>query len=177
MRFRKAEQGELDSVLAVIADGRAAIAKLGIDQWSGGNPKRELIELDLRLRRSHVAIDEESGRIMATAVIDFSGEPDYDAIEGAWLTSSSSSAPQYAVVHRFAVVHAFSRQGVAKAMLNYAEGLAREQGCVSVRVDTHPGNVRMLGLLERCGYHRCGIVYMSHIEGATPERVAFEKMV
>lgn len=177
MRFRNAEQRELDEVCAVIADGRSAIAELGIDQWSGGNPKRELIELDLQLRRSYVAVDEESGRIAAVAVIDFAGEADYDVIEGAWMTDSRSRAPRYAVVHRFAVARAFAGRGIAKAMLRYAEGLARERGRESVRIDTHPGNVRMLGLLKRCGFHRCGIVRMSHIEGATPERVAFEKLV
>ena len=59
----------------------------------------------------------------------------------------------------------------------FREGLARERGAASVRVDTHPGNVPMQRLLGRCGYVRCGIILIGHAEGATPERVAFEKLV
>ena len=59
----------------------------------------------------------------------------------------------------------------------YAAEAAVRSGAASVRVDTHPGNVPMQRLLERCGYVRCGIILIGHAEGATPERVAFEKLV
>src|SRR5699024_4254120 len=68
-------------------------------------------------------------------------------------------------------------RGAAVFAMAGAEGLARERGAASVRVDTHPGNVPMQRLLGRCGYVRCGIILIGHAEGATPERVAFEKLV
>ena len=62
-------------------------------------------------------------------------------------------------------------------MLTSAEEIAREQGAISVRVDTHPGNVPMLRLIVSCGFTECGIIRIKHAEGLTPERVAFEKLV
>ena len=115
--------------------------------------------------------------VAATAMVSFSGEPDYDEIEGAWLTDGTSSAPSYGVVHRVAVGADSLGRGAARFILESAERLAREKGARSVRVDTHPGNVPMLTLVASCGFTECGIIRIKHADGGVPERVAFEKLV
>lgn len=162
--------------MEIVADGRAAIRALGLDQWQGGYPHRGVIESDVARGESYLVEDE--GVVVATAMVGFSGERDYDCIrEGAWLTSCTSDDPCYGVVHRVATAAESRGRGAAAFVMAGAEGLARERGAASVRVDTHPGNVPMQRLLERCGYVRCGIILIGHAEGATPERVAFEKLV
>lgn len=160
----------------ILADGRRSLADLGIDQWQGGYPHRGIIEDDIARGESIIAIDE--GAPIATAMMACRDELDYRTItDGAWLTESLPDDPCYIVVHRVAVVCERKHNGVGAYILEYAADMARSSGCASVRIDTHPGNIPMQRLLEKNGFTQCGIIRISHAEGATPERLAYEKMV
>lgn len=161
--------------MGIIEDGRRALAALGIDQWQGCYPHRGAIEGDVACGASFVV--EESGQVLATAMIGFRGERDYDVIEGAWLTESRSGDPAYAVVHRLAVGAECLGRGAASFLLASAEGLSRDEGAASVRIDTHPGNRPMRRLLEKAGFEQCGTIYIAHAEEGVPERIAYEKLV
>ncbi|WP_080797486.1 GNAT family N-acetyltransferase [Arabiibacter massiliensis] len=177
MRFRRTSEKDIDRVMDVLAEGRASLGALGIDQWQGGYPHREAIEGDVAAGDSYL-VEDDGGRIVATAMVGFSGERDYDRIErGAWLTAGTSDDPRYGVVHRVAVSSACRGRGAASLLLERAEQLARERGRASVRVDTHPGNAPMRRLLEKRGYTECGTIYIAHAEEATPDRIAYEKLV
>lgn len=177
MEFRKTRVNEIDRVMEILLDGKASLKALGIDQWQGdGYPSRDIIVGDVENGVSYV-VEDARGHLAATCMISFSGEPDYDEIEGVWLTEGSSSDPAYAVVHRVAVAADSTGKGAARFMLASAQRIACDQGVQSVRVDTHPGNVPMLRLIASCGFTECGIIRIKHAEGLTPERVAFEKIV
>lgn len=159
----------------ILSDGRSALASLGIDQWQGGYPHRDVIEADVARGDSYVAVDED-GTILATIMVGFAGERDYDHIEGgSWLTDSCSGSPCYGVVHRVAVAATCKGRGVASFLLDEAEKLTHERKCASVRIDTHPGNMPMRQLLLKKGYTQCGTIYIAHAEEGTPDRIAFEK--
>lgn len=177
VQFRKTNSIDIDSIMEILAEGRASLASLGIDQWQGGYPHRGVIEGDVAQGDSFVVCDED-GCIIATAMVSLGGEPIYDRIEqGSWLTKSISNNPCYGVVHRVAVGNKSTGKGTGAFLLASAEGLVRAQGCASVRIDTHPGNAPMRRLLEKCGYVRCGVVYIAHAETGIPERVAYEKLL
>lgn len=174
MLFRASTESDIDRIMEIIEEGRAALAALGVDQWQGGYPNRDAVAGDVARGESFVVEDE--GQVLATAMISLGGEAIYDRLTGgAWLTASTSDAPRYAVVHRVAVSNACTGRGVGGFLMASAEGHARACGCESVRVDTHERNAPMRRLLERAGYARCGIVLIDHAEGATPERTAYEK--
>ena len=176
MEFRKACAGDLDRIMEIVADGRAALADLGIDQWQGGYPHQSVFEGDIARGESYVAVDREE--IAAITMVSFGGEPIYDRIDdGSWLTESSSKNPSYGVVHRVAVGRDFRGKGAASFLIGCAEELARQQGRSSVRIDTHPGNVPMRKMLAKLGYTECGIVYVAYSDGGVPERIAFEKVL
>lgn len=176
MQFRRTCDCDVDRIMDILADGRASLAALGIDQWQGGYPHRDAIEADVARGDSYLV--EDGGNVVATAMIGFAGERDYDRIEeGAWLTSCTSADPSYCVVHRVAVDAGYKGKGAASHLLSCAEDLARERARVSVRIDTHPGNGPMRRLLEKNGYRECGIIYIAHAEENTPERIAYEKIV
>ena len=153
LQFRIADHGDFDGIWAVLMDGKAALGHLGIDQWQGAYPTQQIVRDDIEAGHSYVL--EEDGEVVATTVIGFTGEPVYDSIEGAWLTASDSRDPRYAVLHRVAVAQSHGGK----------------------RIETHSGNIPMLKLIERCGFSRCGIVHISHAEGASTDRVAFEKLL
>ena len=176
MHFRSAERADLDAIMGVLADGRAHLAALGVDQWQRGYPQRRLIERDIAQGCSYVV--ERDGRVAACAMVGFCGEPLYDRIdEGAWLTDSTSVDARYAVVHRVCVAADCRGRGVAGFLMSSIEELARERGFESVRIETHPGNAPMRRLLERCGYAACGYTLIEHAEGGTPRRIAYEKLL
>ncbi len=175
MNIRPALANDIDTLMDLYAQGRSALAALGIDQWQGGYPDRATVEADVA--RGETFVIEDDGAIGGVAMIGAGGDADYDRIDGAWLTDCDSSNPTYLVVHRIATSTARTRRGYASRLISYAEQRARDLGCASVRIDTHPGNVRMRGLMGKLGFKECGIIMISHSSEGTPERIAFEKLV
>ena len=67
---------------------------------------------------------------------------------------------------------------LAKKIVEFCEEQSVNNGYNSVRVDTHKDNKAMRGLLKKCGYSYCGVVYLTdagHETGAP--RVAYEKIL
>lgn len=177
VQFRRTREIDIDYIMDILADGRATLAALGIDQWQSGYPYRDIVEYDVVQGASHVVVDDDDV-IVGTAMLSFSGEQYYDYIDrGFWLTDSSSNDPCYGVVHRVAVAGFCKGRGVASFLMESAEHLTEDHGRTSVRIDTHPGNLPMRNLLAKRGYTECGIIYINHAEGGMPDRIAYEKIV
>lgn len=169
MNLRKAEISDMESILCIIGEAQAQMARLGIDQWQNGYPDREAITADIE-RGVGVVIDSAEG-IAAYCAAIFGEDPTYARIDdGKWLTDSDS---QYVVVHRLAVADRFKQQGIATDFMRRIESLAIERGCDSFRIDTHHDNHYMHALCARLGFVRCGVIYVSD---GTP-RVAYEKLL
>lgn len=109
----------------------------------------------------------QAGVVAAYCAAVFDGEPAYERIEGAWLTTGG-----YVVVHRLAVADGMKGRGVATEFMRRIEALARQRGVGSFRVDTNFDNRYMLRMLPRLGFAYCGKVYYR-----SGERLAFEKLL
>ena len=158
-----ATEADLQAVIELVAQGRAALARQGVDQWQDGYPSPETIRRDLL--RGDGRIVRIDGAAAAYAAFVFDGEPAYDAIDGQWLTDEP-----YVLVHRIAVADEERGRGVAAEFLHRVETLAQERGVKAFRIDTNFDNQTMLRLLERTGFTYCGkVVYRSG------ERLAYEK--
>lgn len=166
---RAAEVRDLDAILDVIAHARRAIGALGIDQWQDGYPEPAVIRADIAAGIGHVF--EENGHIGAYLALAPSPEPVYAHIDGVW----QHSGP-YLTVHRMCVDDGLRRRGLGARMLAFAQERARNQGCVSVRADTHRGNIAMQGLLKKCGFVCCGEVRYE-VQAGDPVRIAYEKSI
>lgn len=175
LRFRLANRDDLEGIWNVLMDGKEVLGRLGIDQWQGSYPSRDVVLADIDAGHSYVV--EDQGSIIATEAITFSGEKVYDRIEGAWLTDSTSDDPRYSVLHRVASLSTQSGRGLGRLLLESGVAVSRERGSESVRIETHPANEPMLKLIERNGFTRCGIIRIDHAEGGIPERVAFEMLL
>lgn len=177
MRIRPALSSEVEAIMAIIDDGRAAMRDLGIDQWQDGYPYRETIETDIARGESYVVVDATDA-VIATAAFGLSGNSDYDCIhEGEWLTASASDNPGYLTVHRLAVSSGGRGRGIAGFILDRAQRASRERGRSSVRVVTHPGNEPMRRSLAKAGFSECGIVFVTGVAVGVSPRVAYEKLV
>ena len=178
--IRRALAGDATQVMAVIEDGRRAIAALGIDQWQHGYPNLHAIEEDIAEHRCYLA-EDLNGTVLGTAALCPGRDRDYTAAtaEGiAWLTDDSHDPVPYLSVHRCATSAAARRRGVMGLLLDRAKTMARAEGLQSIRMDTHPRNVRMRGFLARQGFVDLGPYHMvSHAEHADAIRIAYELLL
>lgn len=173
---RQTTPADVEAAERCLMDGKQALAALDIPQWQGEYPNHLDIEDDMALGASFVAVDED-GSVVGVMALSFDGEETYDAIDGAWLTASTSEHPCYAVIHRCAISAAAARRGIMTHMFIEAERIARERGAQSVRIDTHERNIPVQGLVDKRGYTRCGIIKLPYPDEVDPLRVAFEKVL
>ena len=149
--IRRATIGDIASIMGIVRSAQQALCELGIDQWQDGYPRNADIEEDIKQGVGYVAIV-------------LTGEPTYEQIVDLWHTSE-----QYVVVHRLCVNSSARRQGIALRLMQHAATQARKAGYSAFRIDTHKGNTRMLGMMQRLGFKHVGkIVYESG------EREAYE---
>ncbi|MGX8694817.1 MAG: N-acetyltransferase [Prevotella sp.] len=169
--IRLAFKDDLPRMLELIECGRQKMRATGnLEQWTNGNPRRELLIQDIERGNSYIVEDDG----MAVATFAFIKGPDvtYHRIyEGQWLDEpmdEQSKAPtsDYWVVHRMASV--FEVHGIFKSVLDYCFTKA-----TNIRIDTHRQNVIMRCALEKYGFHYCGIIYL--LDGA--ERLAYQLRV
>ena len=167
MNFRKTTEKDLKTVIKIIDEAKEFLKNNNIDQWQNGYPNEDVILKDIENDNSYVL--EDNGEIIATTVLSFDGDKNYDVIEdGNWITNN-----KYGVVHRIAVSRKYSKKGIGKFIIKISEDIARENNIKSMRADTHKDNKTMQSLLLKNGYEYCGIIF---VEDGT-ERLAFEKVL
>ena len=164
-KIRKAAYEDVEDILPVFAQARAAIAELGIDQWQDGYPTYADIEADVKNGFGYVVCELDV--VQGYFAMLTEPEPTYAQIyEGAWLTDGA-----YYTVHRVALSDALRGKGAASEIMQFVTARAVRAGVGSVRIDTHKGNLRMRKFLEKQGFSACGAIYLA--SGA--ERVAYER--
>ena len=107
----------------------------------------------------------EADQVIATAAIQFTQDPNYDKIDGAWICDG-----KYAVIHRIAVLPKWKGQQAAALFVAFAKEKGKTIGCKSLRIDTHCQNIAMIRFIEKCGYRYCGVV----VVGDGTKRNAYE---
>ena len=151
-----AKTEDLGGILEIYADARKFMAENGNPtQWNNGYPKKELLELDIRLNRLFVMLRND--KICGAFVFFIGDDPTYQYIEGSWMDDAS-----YGVIHRIAG----NGGGIFAAALDFC----RKQ-ISHIRIDTHHNNIPMQRAVEKAGFSRRGIIY---VEDGTP-RIAYEK--
>lgn len=170
--FRHSTIRDIDAMMEVIDSGKELLKEQGIDQWQKGYPNRELLLKDVEAGIGYVV--EDAGRIVGVCAVTFTGEEAYREIKnGAWLTPDDSV---YATIHRGAIAKESRGQGLTTFLFSAVEAMARENGAVSMRADTHPENPGMRRSLEKAGFVRCGEIALLEGEEAGDVRVAYEKV-
>lgn len=151
MEIRHSTPQDLDRMVEIYAHARQFMRKTGNpNQWGPTNwPPTDLLRDDIAAGRSYVCTCD--GRVVGTFCF-LQGEniePTYrDIREGGWHYDGP-----YGVVHRLAGDG--SVKGIGRFCLDWAF-----QQCGHLRVDTHPDNTVMQGLLARLGFVRRGIIYV-----------------
>ncbi|MDY2941035.1 MAG: GNAT family N-acetyltransferase [Varibaculum sp.] len=157
IRIRLATPADLPDILTVTDQAQVVFHEMGIDQWDRPDyPDADIVN-DIAAGQSWVAIAniperhlDTAEQIVGTMACYLGGEGLYVDPDLHWQYPESDST----AVHRFAVLTEATGQGVARAMLDTAQKLAGH-----VRIDTHPGNKKMQGVLVHLGFRHVGDVY------------------
>ncbi|WNM20354.1 GNAT family N-acetyltransferase [Flavobacterium capsici] len=169
MQLTQASSNELKAIMEIVHQAQLFLASLGIDQWQNGYPDENVILNDIANNESFVVKNNEN-EIMGIAMFTTRTEPTYKIIEGNWLTSDDA---KYGVIHRMAVADKFRSFGIAKFVFRQCEDYLKQNNISSMRIDTHQDNKGMQSLLQKSGYHYCGIIYLANGD----KRLAFEKII
>ena len=168
VNIEKTSKKDIDRVMVIIGEARRSIGKLGIDQWQYGYPSRDIIKDDVSKGISYI-VKDECDEILATFCLREDEEPTYKEIyDGVWLNKGESLA-----LHIIAICDKARGKGIAGQIITFIGQKCRECNVLSVKVDTHQGNVPMRKMLEKNGFAYCGIIHLATGE----ERVAYEKII
>ncbi len=161
MTIRPTIYNDIDALMAIFAYARNQMAADGNPtQWDDGYPSREQLESDIQRGVSYVV--EKDGQPCATFVLIIGEDPTYAFIEdGEWLDDTLL----YGTIHRIASNG--EQQGIFQTVLHWCSAQ-----CSNIRIDTHKDNKRMIHLIEKAQFTRCGIIYTRN---NTP-RIAYQRV-
>jgi RimJ/RimL family protein N-acetyltransferase len=163
--FRKATLNELPEIWNIIQDAIQRRKEDGSNQWQDGYPNPDVLKNDISKETGFILT--ENNVVIGYCAILINDEPEYDNIEGKWLTNDD-----FVVFHRVATATTHLGKGFAKVMFNYIEDYALSKNIYSVKADTNFDNLAMISIFEKAGYTYCGEVYFR----GSP-RKAFEKVL
>lgn len=148
MTIRPTTYADISALVTIFAHARGQMVADGNPtQWNDDYPKRQLLEEDIQRGVSYII--EHKGIIYGTFVFIIGEDPTYQQIEnGRWLDENRS----YGTIHRIA------SDGRYKGVFHTALKWCIAQ-CANIRIDTHANNHRMIHLIEKEGFIRCGIIY------------------
>jgi len=163
--IRKGNPNDLPQVLALADACRLQLRLENIMQWDDIYPNTEVFGADIRSDTLFVAVRENT--LVATVALDFIQPEEYQGVN--WRYQG-----KMLIVHRLCVDPRRARQGIATALMDFAEQSALEQACSGLRLDAHSANNSALKLYETRNYRLAGQVFF-------PRRLepfyCFEKML
>ena len=164
-KFLQATESDVQPVWDILRDAIARRKEDGSNQWQDGYPNTDIIKSDIKNRAGYVLVIGEE--IIGYCTILLNDEPEYENINGKWLTNGD-----FVVFHRLAVSEKYIGKGWAKCLFNCIEELAVSKGVFSIKADTNHDNLPMLRIFEKMGFKYCGEVYFRD-----SPRKAFEKVI
>ena len=160
MIIRQTSFADISAVMQAYIEAQAFMCENGNPtQWKKGTPQRELIECDIREKKSYVCVINDE--VIAAFYFNIEREPVYESIRGKWLSDNNCG-----VIHRLA-----KRRNAPKGIGSFCINWCFEQ-CGNIKIDTHENNMPMRKLLDNLGFIYCGIV--RYPDGG--ERIAFQKI-
>lgn len=123
----------------------------GIYQWNEHYPDLAVLKKDINQESLYVY--EIENEIIGCVMFSFEMDDFYSAID--WLTPNKKQL----YVHRLAVHPEQQGKGIARELMDFGEQLAKENNCLSVRLDTFSKNPRNNRFYNARDYKKVGEVF------------------
>jgi len=151
MTITKPTKADISELLIVTKACAKAMISNGIYQWDDDYPSYEAFENDIEIGQLWLIKSQET--IIGSVVISDIMDEEYKVIE--WLTPNTKNV----YIHRLAIHPEQQGKGLAQKLMDFAENYAKENGYVSVRLDTFSLNERNNIFYQKRGYRKLGDVY------------------
>lgn len=149
--IEKATLADLPVIKQLTEHCAVAMQEMGIFQWNRHYPSLKRLVSDVEKEELYVL--RASTGIAGIVVLTTDMDEEYLPIN--WMTESGNNL----YVHRLATRPEAWGNGHGRALMDFAEGCAREKDLVSVRLDTFSKNIRNQKFYECRGYKRLGNVF------------------
>jgi len=156
MTIRLAVTEDISNIMHLVAEVVPLMRATGNFQWGDDYPNPEVFEKDIALNQLWVS--EIEGQIAGVSAITTDQDPEY--ADAGWDITEKAI-----VTHRLAVNPAFQGKGVAKALMEQAENVARLAGTNILRVDTNSENKATQALFPKLGYQFSGEITLAKRPG------------
>ena len=163
--FRKANTQDIPEIWEILQQAIIRRKNDGSNQWQDGYPNPEVIKKDIENDYGYVFTEHK--KTIGYCALLINDEPEYEKIEGNWLTNSD-----FVVFHRVAISENYLGKNLSKKIIDYIEDFARKNNIKCLKADTNHDNFAMMKIFEKSGFTFCGIV---HFRGS-PRR-AYEKVL
>jgi GNAT superfamily N-acetyltransferase len=164
-KFRRAITSEIPEIWDILQQAIARRKKDGSNQWQDGYPNPEVVQKDIDKNAGFVLTEGQT--IVGYGALLINDEPEYEKIEGKWLTTDD-----FVVFHRVAISENHLGKGLATKLVEFIEEFAISNNIYSIKADTNFDNFAMMKVFEKLGYTYCGEVYF---RGSS--RKAYEKVI
>lgn len=158
--IREAVFDDLEVIASLAKVVRSDMVSKGLNQWVGDYPNIDNFRSDLEKGGLFVFIEEE--KIVGSCSI--LKENDIAYKEVVW------NGKNALVIHRILIDPRYQGKGFGKEMINFAFKKTVNEGYDSLKIDTHPDNIKMQKMLKSLSFDFRG--YLASIN-----RLAYEKLV
>ena len=166
MNIRLATLTDIPAIMNLIAEVVPLMRASGNMQWDDNYPNPEVFTKDIEQNQLWVAeIDDD---IAGVSAITTDQEPEY--AEVGWDINEPAI-----VTHRLAVSPRYQGRGVAAALMEQAEIIAKQRGITKLRVDTNTQNQATQKLFPKLGYKYAGEIGLGFRPGM--RFLCYEKIV
>ena len=156
MTLRLATPNDVSALLQLVKRVVPLMQQAGNFQWDDTYPNAAVFQDDIAKRQLWVA--ELDGQLVGVSAITTDQEPTYADV--GWDINEIAI-----VTHRLAVDPAFRGRGIAKALLEQADVVARQRGITVVRIDTNTQNQVTQRLFPQLGYVFAGEIGLAFRPG------------
>jgi ribosomal protein S18 acetylase RimI-like enzyme len=151
MDIRKGTMDDLNKIVEMYIIARRDLQENDIHQWDYNDPSIQVLLKDIKAGNLYVAVKDNN--ILGSIVLDEEKEPEHKDID--WAVEDGRAL----YLHRLVVHLDFQGEGTGKALMEFADQYAKENGYTSIRLDAYEENEVARGLYENFGYEEMGKVY------------------
>lgn len=155
--FKLASETDIDKIVKLANITRDHMQANGLEQWVGDYPNKTHFLNDYN--NKGLFIYTVNNDVLASISLLPENDEAYKAIK--WTTNNAL------VIHRIIVNPKFQKQGLGKLLFNEAIRYAKQNYYPGIKVDTHPNNLKMQGLIIKMGFN-----YLGYLESIN--RLAYE---
>ena len=149
--IRTANSSDIESILQITKACALHLIDNGIFQWNEHYPDKVSFVSDVEKKELFVYCNYE--KVIACISLCNKMDDVYKPVN--WITNNENNL----YIHRLAVHPEFQKKGLGKYLMDFAENYAKDNGYISVRLDTFSENKRNLKFYESRGYQRLDGIY------------------